>query len=83
MRSTLHKGGQVMMSASIARWELRSAAWLFLPLITVGLDVRHACGGATTLSGSDAINTGSGDRSCAEAESFCSSTLPFCRADAK
>jgi outer membrane protein TolC len=32
MRSTLQKGRQVTMSASIAHWKLRSAAWLFLPL---------------------------------------------------
>jgi outer membrane protein TolC len=36
MRSTLHKGEQVMRSASIARWGLRSAAWLFLPLSLLG-----------------------------------------------
>ena len=36
MRSTLHKVGQVMLSASIAHWELRSAAWLFLPLSLLG-----------------------------------------------
>jgi outer membrane protein TolC len=36
MRSTLHKVGQVITSASIARWELRSAAWLFLPLSLLG-----------------------------------------------
>ena len=36
MRSTLHKGRQVTMSASIAQWELRSAAWLLLPLLVLG-----------------------------------------------
>ena len=36
MRSTLHKERQVTMSASIAQWELRSAAWLFLPLSLLG-----------------------------------------------
>jgi outer membrane protein TolC len=36
MRSTLHKGGQLKMSAFIAQWELRSAAWLFLPLSLLG-----------------------------------------------
>jgi outer membrane protein TolC len=37
MRSTLHKGRQVSMSASIEQWGLHSAAWLFLPLSLLGL----------------------------------------------
>jgi outer membrane protein TolC len=36
MRSTLHKGRQVTMSASIAQWGLRSAGWLFLLLSLLG-----------------------------------------------
>jgi outer membrane protein TolC len=36
MISTLHKRRQVTMSASIAQWGLRSAAWLFLPLSLLG-----------------------------------------------
>ena len=36
MRRTLHEVGQVVMSASIGQWELRSAAWLFLPLTLLG-----------------------------------------------
>lgn len=36
MRSTLHKGRQVTISASIAQWGLRSATWLFLPLSLLG-----------------------------------------------
>jgi outer membrane protein TolC len=36
MRSTLHKGGQITMRASIAQWKPRSAAWLFLSLSLLG-----------------------------------------------
>ena len=36
MRSTLHKGGQIAMRASIAKWKPRSATWLFLSLSLVG-----------------------------------------------
>jgi outer membrane protein TolC len=36
MISTLHKGRQIMMSASIAHCGIRSAAWLFLPLTLLG-----------------------------------------------
>ena len=83
MRSTLHKGRQVTMSASIAQ-PGASLSGLGVPAsFTVGLGVLQPSGGTTILSGSDAIDTRSGDRSCAEAESFCSSTLSFSRADAE
>jgi len=36
MKSTLHRGGQVTMSASVAHWGFRSATWLFLPLSLLG-----------------------------------------------
>ena len=36
MRSTLHKVGLAMISACIAQWKLRVAAWLFLPLSLLG-----------------------------------------------
>lgn len=36
MRSTLHKGRRVTMSASIVQWRIRSAAWSFLPLLLLG-----------------------------------------------
>jgi outer membrane protein TolC len=36
MRRTLHKVGQVVLSAPIGQWKLRSAAWLFLPLSLLG-----------------------------------------------
>jgi len=38
MRSALHRGRQVLMSASIVLWGLRSAAWLFLSLALLGWD---------------------------------------------
>ena len=36
MKSTLHKGQRVTMSAAIAQWELRSATRLFLPPFLLG-----------------------------------------------
>jgi outer membrane protein TolC len=37
MRSGLHKGTQVRLSATFPQWGLRSAAWLFLPLSLLSL----------------------------------------------
>jgi len=50
MRSALHKGRQLMMSATMAQWEFRSAAWLLLPQSLLG-STFGARGGATKISG--------------------------------
>ena len=52
MRSTLHKAGQVMMSAAICTMEALLNGLVVLASIAVGLDIRHTAGGAATLSGS-------------------------------
>src|SRR4029077_12929778 len=54
---------------------------VFLASISDRFDIWHAGGGTRIISDSDAINTRAGNRSCAEAESFSSSSLALCRAD--